>query len=73
MLAQVAPGTPALATRRAMHEVHVASREDDRVLASGRLDPSPLYTHSFPLGRLREALDATRDRPDGFLKALVIA
>ncbi len=25
----------------------------------------------FPLARLGEALDATRDRPDGFLKALV--
>jgi threonine dehydrogenase-like Zn-dependent dehydrogenase len=42
-------------------------------VASGRLDPSPLYTHRFPLERLGEALDATRDRPDGFLKALVTA
>jgi threonine dehydrogenase-like Zn-dependent dehydrogenase len=41
-------------------------------VASGRLDPSPLYTHVFALDRLGEALDATRDRPDGFLKALVI-
>jgi threonine dehydrogenase-like Zn-dependent dehydrogenase len=41
-------------------------------VASGRLDPAPLYTHSYPLERLGEALDATRDRPDGFLKALVI-
>jgi threonine dehydrogenase-like Zn-dependent dehydrogenase len=40
-------------------------------VASGRLDPSPLYTHNYPLDRLGEALDATRDRPDGFLKALV--
>jgi threonine dehydrogenase-like Zn-dependent dehydrogenase len=40
-------------------------------VASGRLDPTPLYTHTFPLSRLGEALDATRDRPDGFLKALV--
>ena len=40
-------------------------------IASGRLDPSSLYTHSFSLDRLGEALDATRDRPDGFLKALV--
>jgi threonine dehydrogenase-like Zn-dependent dehydrogenase len=40
-------------------------------VASGRLDPSPLYTHRYPLERLDEALDATRDRPDGFLKALV--
>jgi threonine dehydrogenase-like Zn-dependent dehydrogenase len=42
-------------------------------VASGRLDPRPLYTHTFPLERLGEALDATRDRPDGFLKALVTA
>jgi threonine dehydrogenase-like Zn-dependent dehydrogenase len=46
-------------------------REAVEAVASGRLDPSPLYTHSFPLERLGDALDATRDRPDGFLKALV--
>jgi len=40
-------------------------------VASGRLDPSFLYTHRYPLDRLGEALDSTRDRPDGFLKALV--
>jgi threonine dehydrogenase-like Zn-dependent dehydrogenase len=40
-------------------------------VASGSLDPTPLYTHVFPLAKLDEALDATRDRPDGFLKALV--
>jgi threonine dehydrogenase-like Zn-dependent dehydrogenase len=41
-------------------------------VAAGRLDPSPLYTHSYSLERLGEALDATRDRPDGFLKAIVL-
>jgi len=46
-------------------------REAVDAVASGRLDPSPLYTHEYPLERLGEALDATRDRPDGFLKALV--
>lgn len=40
-------------------------------VADGQLDPSPLYTHTFPLGNLADALNATRDRPDGFLKALV--
>ena len=39
---------------------------------SGRLDPDPLFTHAFPLERLNEALNATRDRPPGFLKALVL-
>jgi threonine dehydrogenase-like Zn-dependent dehydrogenase len=48
-------------------------REAVEAVASGRLDPMPLYTHAFPLDRLGEALDATRDRPDGFLKALVTA
>ncbi len=47
-------------------------RDAVEAVASGRLDPSPLYTHRFPLDRLDQALDATRDRPDGFLKALVI-
>ncbi len=40
-------------------------------VASGKLDPSALYTHRYPLEQLGEALDATRDRPDGFLKALI--
>jgi threonine dehydrogenase-like Zn-dependent dehydrogenase len=40
-------------------------------IVSGRLDISRLYTHVFPLDRLGDALNATRDRPDGFLKALV--
>lgn len=39
-------------------------------VASGVLDPSPLYT-TFPLDRLDDALNAVRDRPDGFMKALV--
>jgi len=46
-------------------------RDAIEAVASGRLDPSQLYTHTYPLERLDEALNATRDRPDGFLKALV--
>jgi NADPH:quinone reductase len=46
-------------------------RKAVEAVASGRLDPSPLYTHTFPLSELGAALDATRDRPDGFLKAMV--
>jgi threonine dehydrogenase-like Zn-dependent dehydrogenase len=37
----------------------------------GAMDPMPLYTHTYPLERLEEALNATRDRPEGFLKALI--
>ncbi len=40
-------------------------------VAAGRLDPRPLYTHRFALDEVGAALDATRDRPDGFLKALI--
>jgi len=46
-------------------------REAVDAVASGRFDPSPLYTHSYPLERLGEALEATRDKPDGFVKAVV--
>ena len=46
-------------------------REAVAAVAAGRLDPRPLHTHTYPLSCLGEALDATRDRPDGFLKALV--
>ena len=46
-------------------------REAVEAVVSGRIDPAPLYTHVYPLERLGEALDATRDRPDGFLKAYV--
>jgi threonine dehydrogenase-like Zn-dependent dehydrogenase len=38
---------------------------------SGRLNPLPLYTHSYPLERLGDALEATADRPVGFIKAVV--
>lgn len=46
-------------------------RDAVEAVASGRLDPTPLHTHLYPLERLAEALDATRDKPDGFVKALV--
>ena len=39
---------------------------------SGLLDPTPLYTHTFPLDRLDAALEMTRNRPEGFMKALVL-
>ena len=47
-------------------------REAVEAVATGRLDPSPLYTHRYPLDRLGEALDATRDKPGDFVKALVL-
>jgi threonine dehydrogenase-like Zn-dependent dehydrogenase len=47
-------------------------REAIDAVASGRLDLKPLLNHVYPLERLGEALDATRDRPDGFVKGLVL-
>lgn len=41
-------------------------------VADGRLDPTPLYTHRSPLDQLQQAMDALVQRPDGFLKALVV-
>ena len=46
-------------------------RDAVEAIATGRLDPTPLFTHDYALEELGTALDATRDRPDGFLKALV--
>jgi threonine dehydrogenase-like Zn-dependent dehydrogenase len=41
-------------------------------VSSGILDPSSLYTHTFPLEQLDAAFEMMRTRPDGFLKALVV-
>jgi threonine dehydrogenase-like Zn-dependent dehydrogenase len=53
-------------------QVYVAGiRAAVDAVVSGRLDPSPLYTHRFRLDQLADALDAMRERPDGFMKALI--
>ncbi len=49
---------------RGVHEAIAA-------VVAGDLDPDALYTHRYPLDGLAEALDATRDKPEGFVKALV--
>lgn len=40
-------------------------------IEKGELNPEPLYTHRFGLDELGKALDMTRERPEGFLKALI--
>jgi threonine dehydrogenase-like Zn-dependent dehydrogenase len=53
--------------------VHVEGmRQAVEAVTAGQLDPAPLYTHRFPLEELDKALDATRDKPEGFVKALVV-
>jgi threonine dehydrogenase-like Zn-dependent dehydrogenase len=41
-------------------------------IASGRLDPSALYTHRYPLEQIGEAFEMAIRRPQGFMKALVV-
>ncbi len=40
-------------------------------VADGHLDPLPLFTHTFRLEQLSSALNAMRQRPNQFLKALI--
>jgi len=40
--------------------------------ATGRVDPSPLYTHRFELAELPRAFELMQSRPEGFLKAVVV-
>jgi len=42
-------------------------------IAAGRLDPSPLYTHTFRLDQLASALNCVKERPQNFMKALVLS
>jgi threonine dehydrogenase-like Zn-dependent dehydrogenase len=41
-------------------------------IAAGRLDPTPLYTHSVPLADAAQAFAALDERPHGFVKAQVL-
>lgn len=47
-------------------------REAMEAIRTGLIDPSLLITHRYPLDRLGEALDATRDKPGNFVKAVVM-
>jgi threonine dehydrogenase-like Zn-dependent dehydrogenase len=41
-------------------------------MRNGAIDPQPLFTHGFSLEQLGQALDMTEERPDGFVKAVVV-
>jgi threonine dehydrogenase-like Zn-dependent dehydrogenase len=47
-------------------------REAVEAIDSGLIDPKLLITHRYPLERLGDALNATRDRPANFVKAVVV-
>jgi threonine dehydrogenase-like Zn-dependent dehydrogenase len=47
-------------------------REAVHAVSCGVLNPSQLYTHTFALDQLDQAFRIMEERPDGFLKALVL-
>lgn len=47
--------------------------EGVRLLAAGDLDLEPLITHTFPLAEINQAFRMTEERPEGFLKSVVLA
>ena len=42
-----------------------------RMVESGRFDPTPLITHSFPLSEIGEAYRIFSNRLDGVLKVAI--
>ena len=42
-----------------------------KAVAAGQLTPSSLYTHRFTLDQLDQALEMSRERPDGFMKGII--
>jgi threonine dehydrogenase-like Zn-dependent dehydrogenase len=48
-----------------------ATRAGLALMAAGRFSFEPLVTHRFGLSQLDEAFEALRDKPEGFIKAVV--
>jgi threonine dehydrogenase-like Zn-dependent dehydrogenase len=46
-------------------------KEAVKAVEDGRINPLPLYTHTFRLNQLNEAFEKLETRPDGFMKALI--
>ena len=43
-----------------------------RAVEAGQIDPFPLFTHHYPLGEIDKAFQALAEKPEGFIKALVL-
>ncbi len=46
-------------------------QEAVEAVLSGRIDPQPLYTHTYPFEEIADAFQVLENRPDGFMKALI--
>lgn len=46
-------------------------REAIAAVQNGRMDPQPLYTHTFKLEELPRAFETMESSPEGFIKALI--
>jgi threonine dehydrogenase-like Zn-dependent dehydrogenase len=46
-------------------------REAVDAVAAGRIDLGALLTHRYPLEQVAQAIEATRDKPAGFVKAII--
>ena len=47
--------------------------EGVRLLAAGELDLEPLITHTFPLDEINRAFQTSEERPEGFVKSVVVS
>lgn len=43
-----------------------------KAVEEGKMDPYPLFTHTFSLDEMEQAYQHLTERPDGFIKALII-
>lgn len=59
------------AHERAPEVLMQGMRDALEALTDGKLDIRPLLTHAFPLGDINDAFRTLRERPDGFVKAVV--
>lgn len=59
------------AHERDIHNYTKGIRRAIQAILAGRLDPWSLITHEYPLEQLDKALNDTRDRPEGFVKATI--
>ena len=47
-------------------------RDAITAIEKGQMDPFPLFTHSFPMSEAATAFRFLKERPDGFIKALIV-